>query len=184
MKNILIVGPPRSGKTVLATTISKEIPLYNIISTDVIRSAIWEGLFKTVDKKEKKQIVKNAFPQIINKMIEMYCKFYNPKTFYVLEGDELSIEDAFEISKKNGIDIVCVGTPNIKANEFFKRIRDYSVKHRCWTDECSDSELLELCEELINRSKEEAKFAKANGITYLDTSYDLNCLSEYVRKIQ
>lgn len=54
MKNILILGPPRSGKTTLAAMIVNEVPGYSVISTDVLRDGIYEGFFKKLPKKEKK----------------------------------------------------------------------------------------------------------------------------------
>lgn len=184
MKNILIFGSPRSGKTTLSSMIVKEIPCYSVINSDVLREGIYEGFFKSVDKKERKIIVRKAFPKIINKMIEQYKNYYNPNLYYVIEGDILSIEDALEMYKQYEIEIVCLGMPKINLHDLFERIRMYASKYGCWTDKYSDSELFDRCQEFIEQSKKEEKIAKENNISYLDTSFGLDCLLEYVKSLK
>lgn len=184
MKNILIVGPPRSGKTILASMIVKEIPCYSVINTDVIREGIYDGFFKLMNKKERKAIVKKAFPQIINKMLNQYQRYYNPTLYYVIEGDLLSIKDALKLYQQYEVELVCVGVPKMKPHDLFVRIRTYASKYGCWTDKYSDIDLLEKCGKFIKQSQKEEKIAKENNLIYLDTSSSIDCFSEYVTKIK
>ena len=184
MKNILMFGPPRSGKTTLSKMIVKEIPCYSVINTDVVRDGIYEAFFKSVDKKERKDIVKKAFPKFVSKILEDYKKFYNPDLYYVIEGDAISIEESLKIFNSQEIEIICVGNPNIKPKDLFKRIRTNALKYGCWTEKYSDEELLGRCKEFIKQSQKEEKIAKENNLIYLDTSSNMNCLLECVERLK
>lgn len=184
MKNIIIIGPPRTGKSTLSKIISKNISCYNAINTDVIREGIYEAFFLNTDKKDRKEIVRKAFLNFINKMLEQYQKYYNPDLYYVIEGDMLSIEDALYLKKLYEIDIICVGTPNITEENLFKRIRENSLKYGCWTKGYSDNELFDLCHKIINQSRKEKKISGENNIIYLDTSVDYSCLLNYVEELK
>lgn len=183
MKNILIIGPPRVGKTTLAKMISNKISCYNIINTDVIRDGIYEAFFKEVEHKERKAIVKNAFPKFMNKILEYYQNYYNPDTYYIIEGDILSIEDALLLKNNYDIEIVCIGVPNTNETNLFKRIRENAAKYGCWTKKYSDEELLNSCSKYIEQSKKEELIAKENKLIYLDTSLNTECLNEYVKNM-
>lgn len=184
MKNILVIGPPRSGKTTLSKMISKEIACYNIINIDVIRDGIYEAFFKNTDKNERNNAVKKAFPDFINKMLKQYQEYYNPELYYVIEGDILSIEDALKMYYQYEIEIVCIGTPKIEKQVLFERIRTNASKYGCWTEKYTDDELLKECEKIIERSKTEESISKENNLTYLDTSINMDCLLEYVKKLK
>lgn len=180
MKNIVIIGPARSGKSTLASMIVKEIPIYSVINGDVLREGIYEGFFKEIDKKESELIVEKAFPQIINRMVEQYSNHYNPNLYYIIEGDILSIEEALKIKQKYDVEIVCIGMPIIQPRDLFARIRHYSSKYGCWTDKLTDEGLLEKRQQFIKRSKKDLKLAEENNITYLDTSLNMDCIKKYV----
>lgn len=134
MKNILIIGSPRTGKTTLAKMITNSIACYNIINTDVIRDGIYEAFFNNIDEKERKLIVNKAFPRFIEHILKQYQNYYNPDTYYVIEGDILSIEDTLLVQKNCDVEIICIGTPNISKEDLFKRIRQNAIKYGCWTE--------------------------------------------------
>ena len=183
MKNIVIIGPPRTGKTTLSKLIVKEVPIYSVINTDVIREGIYEAFFKDVIKKERKLAVKSVFPAFIDKILEHYQKYYNPDLYYIIEGDMLTIEDAVLLKDKYNIEIICVGKPNTSKEELFKLMRENSSKYGCWTEKYTDVELLDKCQKIIEQSIREEKIAKEKDIIYLDTSINNNCLLEYLNNI-
>jgi adenylate kinase family enzyme len=184
MKNIIIIGPPRIGKTALAKLIVKQIPCFSAINTDVIRESIYKSLFIGVEKEERLKIVRESFPTFVKEMLKQYTCYYNPELFYVIEGDLLSLESAIDIKKEFDIDIVCVGAPTITEPHLFKRIIDNGKKYGCWTEKYTDIELHKLCEEIIEQSKKEYKLANKKGLIYLDNSYDNACLQKYVDHIK
>jgi adenylate kinase family enzyme len=53
MKNIIIIGPPRIGKTTLSKLIVKQVSGFSVINVDVIRESIYKSLFVGVEKKKK-----------------------------------------------------------------------------------------------------------------------------------
>ena len=184
MKNIIVVGPPRIGKTTLSKLVVNQISYFNAINVDVIRESIYKSICINMNKEEKKNYVKNIFPSLLKAMLNQYIKYYNPEMFYIIEGDLLSIEDAIKIKKEYDIDIVCIGTPNISEIDLFNRIRNNAKNHRCWTKCLSDSELHTLCEEIIEESKKEEIISKDNNLIYLDNSYSNLCLQDYVDNLK
>ena len=88
-------------------------------------------------------------------MIEEYEKYYNPKTYYVIEGNLLDAELALELHRKSDVDVVFVGMPKNNPNILFERIRLNALKYSCWTNKYSDSELLIRCQEIIEQRKKE-----------------------------
>lgn len=184
MKNIIVVGPPRIGKTTLSKLVVNQISYFNAINVDVIRESIYKSICINMNKEEKKNYVKNIFPSFLKAMLNQYIKYYNPEMFYIIEGDLLSIEDAIKIKKENDVDIVSIGTPNISENDLFNRIRTNAKKHGCWTKSLSYLELHKLCVEIIEQSKKEEIISKENNLIYLDNSYSNTCLQEYVDNLK
>ena len=148
---------------------------------DVIRDGIYDAFFGDVDKDKRKAIVTSAVPKFIKKIIDHYQRYYNPDMYYIVEGDILSIEDAIEIRNQYEVDIVYVGMPNINENDLFNRIRENAFKYGCWTSKYSDIELHKRCLDIIEQSKRDKIVADKNGVVYLDTSLNNDCLFNYVK---
>lgn len=184
MKNIIIIGPPRIGKTTLSKMIVNQISCYSVINLDVIRESIYKSIYKNTEKKERNKLVKGMFPDFLKTMLKQYTNYYNPDLFYIIEGDILSINDAIEIKKDYDIDIVCVGTPNIKEIDLFNRIRKNASIYGCWTEKYSDEQLHKLCNQIIKQSKEELKISEESGLIYLDNSYNNKCFQNYIDFIE
>ena len=184
MKNIVIIGPPRTGKTTLSKLIVKTLSIYSVINTDVIREGIFKTFLKDISRNEQKAIIKSAFPIFLDKMLEQYKNYYNPDLYYIIEGDILSIEDALVLRDRYNIDIICIGKPNISAENLFKVIKKNCAKYGCWTEKYTDIELLDKCKKIIDQSKIEERISKKNGIIYLDTSKNNNCLLEYAKNLK
>ena len=133
-----------------------------------------------MDKEERRNIVTKAFPDILREMLKQYTNHYNPDIYYVIEGDMLSIENAIIMKEQYDVEVVCVGVPNMTKEDLFDRTRQNAAKFGCWTNEYSDSELLGLCQNIIDQSKREVIIAKDNDLIYLDTSFGPQCLIDYV----
>ncbi len=184
MKNIIVVGPPRIGKTTLSKMIVNQISCYSAINVDVIRESIYKSICIDMKQEERKNYVKNIFPSFLKAMLNQYIKFYNPEMFYVIEGDLLSIEDAIKIKEEYDVDVVCIGTPNINENELFDRIRNNAAIHKCWTKKLSDNELNILCTEIIEQSIKEKKISQEKGLIYIDNSKNNNTMKNYINSIK
>ena len=131
MKNIIVVGPPRIGKTTLSKLVVNQISYFNAINVDVIRESIFKSICVNMNKEERKNYVKNIFPSFLEAMLNQYIKYYNPEMFYIIEGDLLSIEDAIKIKKEYDVDIVSIGTPNISENDLYDRkVVSYKISNR------------------------------------------------------
>lgn len=61
MKNVIVVGPPRIGKTTLSKMIVNQISCYSAINIDVIRESVYSSLCINMGKRERKKLVKDAF---------------------------------------------------------------------------------------------------------------------------
>lgn len=69
MKNIVIAGVPRAGKTTLATLLAKELENYHILSLDCIRNA-FDDIFPQLDinPREGKNTFKDL-PKFISRLL-------------------------------------------------------------------------------------------------------------------
>lgn len=171
MKNIVILGASRAGKTTLAREICKVYPSYHLISGDSIRSAFQEAL-----------------PQNnINKfggtgMIEDFSKFCasyfrnqisrNKGVFnYIFDSCDVSIFNATKYFINDDTIVICMGYSNINEYEALGNYRKFEQDND-WTFKRTDEQLLIHAREWINNSKKFKSECEKMGIKYIDTSFN------------
>lgn len=171
IKNIVILGASRAGKSTLAKMINKIYPEYHIISGDSIRHAF-----------------QNELPQNkINKfggdgMMEDYSRFCasyfknqiarNIDCFnYIFDSCDVSVINALKYFSGENIFIIFLGYGKLSKYEVLDNYRKYE-KVNDWTSSRSDAELLEHAENWINNSKIFEEECKKYNVMYVDTSVD------------
>ncbi len=167
MKNILIIGVSRSGKTTLAKKLKKDSN-YNYIPLDYFTSSLKRNFPSTniksnvvIDRESSKNLA-----LFLSRVIEI-IDYTNEK--YIIDSAHLYLEDIIKYIDTNKWDIYCLGYPNITKEEKFREIRKYD-SNKDWTYKKSDEELLDILDKLINISKELELESKKYNIKFIDTS--------------
>lgn len=189
LKNIILLGVPRAGKSTFAKMLVKEFPSYNILQDDAIIGAYLsasedlqserqqdkEYTSITLDMQLAREISKRTFECSIK---------YEPTLNYLLDTKSLSVEDAHQYKQKGNI-VIVFGYPNITAEECFHNIVKYDTEED-WTYIEPGWRLMRYCKAYTEDSKKFEKDAKKFHLKFVDTSYNreavLNELLEWVKK--
>lgn len=175
MKNILIIGVPRAGKSSLANMICDKFGC-GLISIDAIVATFYK-IFPELgmhEEPEKSEPILSKF--IFEYMHQLYQE--NPTRKYVVEGCHLSPETAVENTCSETCDIVCLGYPDLTPEQFLVRARKTD-----WASAKDDLEILQMGEYFIRQSKQYKKTCDQHGIKFIDTSDDIaKTLTEYIQQ--
>lgn len=182
MKNIIILGPPRTGKSTLSSIICKEFQNLHYISGDSIRNGFIK-IFPELGYNTQNTINKISFCNFINHIIFENNIHLKRNIYYVVDSSDITIKNAIDIFK-NSIIIVLV-CENISVDEYINNIKKYDTNLE-WTYNYSDMQLSSICKETINRSKQLILECQENNIRYFDTSENridvFNEIIQYIRK--
>ena len=170
-KNILIVGPPRCGKTTLARTICQKQG-YNLISLDDIVCGL-EGIPECEIRHDlpSETIAKRfaGFLPIYLKQLSEGTSFYGGIS-YVVEGTHIDLDIIMPLlkDKKLGSKYEIIGLlyDGITSDTLFDNIRAHDTEDD-WTYWCDDDSLKALCREFTDTDKVlENQFRKWEIQTY------------------
>lgn len=180
MKNIIIGGSCRAGKTLLAKELMHHLKSVSFYGTDHIRSALMKAYpdknFDKANRPEYRTVVYNIFQS---------NKSYNKIGLYVIfEGNHFSIDEYLEKYKDEETIAVFVGKPKLSEEEYFEHIRAYDRKHHTWTTNESDEDLRSWVRDYHKKNLEEERRCKELGIYYLDTSYNqMEVIKEFAQEL-
>ena len=143
MRNILICGSPRVGKTTLGKRIS-ELLGYKYINLDNIFEAIEELPSWPYKKYDDAKIISHE----LSSFLINYVNNLDKDNYYVLEGAYIDIENIY--NKLNNTLIIGLTYNDIDSKELFNRIKKYDKNS--WINNFSDEVIKEKCDCFINRS--------------------------------
>jgi len=189
MKNIIIAGPGRAGKTTLARKINEELN-YFVISVDKL-IATFQGAYPQLNIKlawNRRKTTDNlapflghflgAFSSSHGVAYELNLRAHAVKgNRFVLEGGHFNFEKILPILKMYGIEelkdnFFLIGLVQNKktADELFKDLRKYDTEDD-WTYGFSDDELREyVSQDAIPSSRSMTDHLVKYGFTIYDTS--------------
>ena len=124
MKNIIILGPSRSGKSKLAKKLFFLSGNHSILSLDYIRSG-FKRVFPQLHINDRDSALggsgmKDDFPLFVKSLLQKSSKIY-----YIVEGDSIKFEKAVELFTSDDNIIVFIGRNKISEDELFNEIRKY-----------------------------------------------------------
>lgn len=181
MKNIIIIGPSRVGKSTLASILCKKYN-FNYISGDSIRNA-FINIYPQLGYSVKNTIEKSKFCEFINWIIKENNVHLKRDIYYVIDSADISIENAKNIFKNSLI--IGLGCKDAKVEGMLKKIKENDTEID-WTYGYNDKDLLEIINSTISKSKLLYNECTLNNIYYFDTSIDrystYNEIYEFIEK--
>lgn len=185
MKNIVIGGVPRSGKTTFSEMILKEFQNYHLIDSDIIFDAYVAALNEIaieINGRCTINVNSRLGYELPKKIFDYYAETF-PYKGYVLVTNDLSIEEAVKYNKDGNI-VLIFGYPNIETNKKVMEIIENDTIED-WTFSQSESNIKMIAENYIVESKENMNQCKKNNIKFVDTSFNrkdvLNDLMNYLK---
>lgn len=167
MKNILILGQPRSGKSTLANMIAQKFN-YQIIHIDNLRDAL-NSTFPELNINPFNAIESSKFQSFLKSFYDENCNNERNIYNYVLEGCDVSVYDCNRLYNTGENIIYFLAPVNISYEDFFNNIRKYDEK-KDWTYSLSDEELLKYVKEIISDGKKIREECQKYKLKFVDTS--------------
>ncbi len=169
-KNILILGPRRSGKTTFAKVVSDKYG-YNIISLD--------NIIETFNKIFPKSDNDDNYDEYIVNFINMYIdklscdnNFFNGRK-YVIEGNVPNIEKIIENIDGSRTMICGLVYDKLDTQGLFDNMRKYDESYE-WTRYLSDDSLLSMTKDFVKENKIISDKFDAYGVNKYDVSENRN----------
>ena len=179
MKNILILGVARSGKTTLSNMIAKRYG-FSIIDIDAFIGAFKENYPNMgFDYHSKSN-------HLIAPFVASYVNattYNHPNTNFVIEGYHIKLADAVKLFG-NKLEIIVLGYPQLTGEQVLANVRKYEGKFD-YTRAIPDEDLLQIVTRHVEYSKNFEKECKQLGLPFYDTSFDReNVLKNILEKFK
>ena len=173
MKNLIILGASRAGKTTLARKICEIYSNYHLINGDSMRNAFQETLPQNNINKYNGTGMKDDFAKFcasyFRNQINRNKGYFN----YIFDSCDISVENAVKYFKNNDSIIIFLGYESINEKEALKNYRIYEEPND-WTTKRTDKELLLHARNWISNSKTFKEDCVKFNIKYVDTSFNRN----------
>lgn len=176
MKNVLIIGVARAGKTTLGNMIKDEFNQYNIIHADSIIWGIIRGTgreeYYTKNIKARKELVhSDKFQRIILEIYKSSIKQDTKNYGTILESGQLEPKYAKELLDMGNLICVCLGHGNLDKQGIMQLCREHDTE-KDWTYGISDENLSTNADKWNEKNQLLKKECPKYGIEYIDTSKD------------
>lgn len=187
MKNLIIIGIPRAGKTTLAKCVAQEIgkngyPV-SVVSADAILGGLTQirkkSFFYTAVVRPCKHIlpfISTAYKiKLMSDLYKFVPRFLSEQSevlTVIYEDPYLSIDTAKQIFNKKKFKIVAIGYPNADIDKKIADIRKFDSNTPA--NRKNDEKLHIFVQTMINNSRNLAAKAKKHKILFIDTSNNYN----------
>ena len=165
MKNIILVGASRAGKSTFTKLLNEKLDNLMIIRTDLLRLAYRDAIYK--DDKLSTSIVSKT-----QEYLDYVLSYYKYANMY--DVDYVKIVDTVDFEPKdyklfeNSI-MICLGYPNTTKEEVVSNWRKYDTPLD-WTKKKSDEKLLQYASSEIKNSIYLKEECDKYNIKFVDTS--------------
>lgn len=174
MKNILIIGCGRSGKTTLSKMIKEKYNKYNIIHSDDLKWAMIKAdnneiyYMEHVDKQnefEMAEYFQRIQLEFFNLLIERDKNEYG----YILESGQVYPSMLNKLVNFNNTNVICLGLGNYSAQQSVEQCLKYDTKES-WSYGLDEEYLLKYAEKFSAENKMFKRECSKYEIEYVDTS--------------
>ena len=187
MKNVLIWGAPRSGKSTLARKIKKEFG-HNIMELDHFR-AVYDVLrpqdkIFELDDFEQSHLMADMVAQLIMQHSTDWSNRHGE--YFVFEGVSVDLVQILnKLTDKHNLIIVCIAHANISPEQKCDQLVKFETNVD-WTFYKDIDEKKKCCETFCSDSKKVKEIAKHLNLKYFDTSHNrdeiLNEIMAHIKK--
>ena len=169
MKNILILGICRTGKTTFSKMIQKEFSNYQIIEVDTIISALQRTVPNVPIGFIRDNLKENRLPEFLNLLIQKNINKNGKELGFIINGDSILPEDLFKYFGLKDMIVYYFVNEKLSPEQILENCRKFDSKEE-WTTRRSDEELLDHFEFYKNIEKKIISECKEYNIKYIDTS--------------
>lgn len=166
MKNIYILGTPRSGKTTLAKLLKQQFTDYSLISMDSIRNAFIKTLPNLNMGNRYSESRQTVLPNFILEFVKWNNEILN--NYCIIEGALIPSNIAKGIFSKDDIVIFC-GHGNSSLEEIIENIKLNDTVND-YTFDWSTNKLFEHFGDIKKEDILNQEVCKENAFIYIDTS--------------
>lgn len=165
MKNIIIVGASRSGKSTLAKQITSMLNISHF-PFDAFVSTL-EELYPQIGIKHVDDNIDMS--RKISRLLRVFVKHMEyEESRYLIDLYQVYPEDLKEILNQDFV-ILYLGYPFVEIKDKLKQIKQHARKID-WTNDVSDEEMIEIITLFQNENKIMYEQCKKLGIPFFDTS--------------
>ena len=165
MKNIFIVGVPRTGKTTLTKLIKKELPQINLISFEAIRNGFIKSQPELNMGNRNSSARQKILPDFIFEFVNWNEKFSNYNN--LIEGDFTDIESIVKNTDEDDM-IICLGFSGRRIDEIIDGIIRNDSNHD-YTKNWTEDKIKNHFYDIVEKDKENIENCKKYNIKYYDT---------------
>ncbi len=175
MKNVLIAGSPRSGKSLLSIEIKRKLPNLNILCVDDLRDAIRHTYNVDYRMKEHEEELNYYFYQLYKQCLDFNKRYKDDgNTYFLIEGTNFTVEEVLKNYNDGSCLVIFVGKPQLTGEEYFHDMRSRERAFSSWTQKRPDDVLRTWAQGYADKSRSDQRACKENNWLYLDTSYNQN----------
>ncbi len=169
MKDILIFGVPRVGKTTLSKLLIEELRDYHIFSIDAIRNAFGD-IFPELEINDKggknNEII---LPNYVSRLLYWQHDELRNKQGYIIEGCQVLPDKVKEVFDLENSIVIYLGHGTLCLEDIWKNIRKYDTPEE-YSYKRDDETMLKQCREYYEIEKMNIAKCKKYGFIYVDTS--------------
>lgn len=178
MKNVLIMGTGRAGKTTTSKMLKEKYKEYNLIHSDsvkwgLIRGANKEEYFRTHIDEQKEFEHGEYFQRAQLEIFKSLCDKNKDKNKYgyIWESGQLTPKIVHELIDFNNTVVVCLGLGEFDVEDVINLCREHDVPGD-WSYEMPYEDLKTHAEAWIHSNEIFKKDCPKYGIKYYDTTKD------------
>lgn len=175
-KHIIIAGVPRSGKSTLSQTISKDFG-YQHISMDAVIAGIERTFPETGVDSDAKSDLWGNIQYISSKMSRFICAMvdsgeYNECDYgMVIDIFQLLPQHYMQYIDRSVCDIYYLGTSDVTSDERYEILKRYDTP-KDYTYYNAEEENRKACADIVTISKHFKQLCRTYDLPYFDTSHN------------
>lgn len=183
MKNIVILGVARAGKTTLSRMIVNKYKNYQVINGDCIRTS-FQNIFPQIEiNKYGGEGMKEKFSLFCSELLEQEITQNEDYFNYIFESCDVTPENARKYFSLNNTIIVFLGYPKLSVEEIIYNYKNYAEENDYMLKK-TDDEIMNRAILWLQKSKEYQEQCKLYNIKYIDVSYNRNNIfDEFIKDL-